>query len=316
VSWAHTQPLIPFPVPGSALHSSRGTYVVGQLIGDGQYGSVYDCYGPFDQLYALKMFRPANKPYQVVKDEWSSEMQRLDSYRHPNIVYIYDAFEESFLFYIVLERCDTSLRAMMGAPFSDGLFMEVSRQLLMSIQYLHDKGLVHSDLHAGNVLVSNVQSTPVVKLTDFGVAHQLDGTTWFRPQVANPKILTPELVTAGYTTRQSDLYQLGLLMFQMHTGQPALDFNVPYGDVTRQIAEGTPRMKAESLGTSISQVIAKLLRRRDAYRYHSARQVWEDLRTRVPQLEAHRTNPGTGPYSSPPFRPPQGSNPGTSTPGT
>lgn len=281
MTWSTTgSHLIPFPVPGAHLTSTRGTYVVGELIGDGQYGSVYECVGPFDQRFALKMLRPANKPYQVVKEEWSREMLRLESFRHPNIVYIHDAFENNSLFYLALERCDTSLRAMFtGMPFQDGLLVELSRQLLMTLQYLHDNAVVHSDLHAGNVLISQLDRAPIVKLTDFGVAHQLDGTTWYRPQVANPKILTPELVTAGYTTTQSDLYQFGLLMFQMHTGYPALDQpDQAHPDLTRQIADGTPRRKAEELRTPLGQVIAKLLRRRDAYRYLSARDVWEDLR--------------------------------------
>jgi eukaryotic-like serine/threonine-protein kinase len=281
VTWSTTgSHLIPFPIPGSALTSTRGTYVVGDLIGDGQYGSVYECVGPFDQRYALKMLRPANKPYQVVKDEWSREMLRLESFRHPNVVYIHDAFENNFLFYLALERCDTSLRAMFrGTPFQDGLLIEIARQLLMTLQYLHDNHVVHSDLHAGNVLISQLDRSPIVKLTDFGVAHQLDGVTWFRPQVANPKILTPELVTAGYTTTQSDLYQLGLLMFQMHTGRVAMEPSDQWHpEVARQIADGAPRMKAEALGTGIGHVIAKLLRRRDAYRYLAARDVWEDLR--------------------------------------
>jgi len=280
VSWSTTGSfLIPFPIPGTQLTSTRGTYVVGALIGDGQYGSVYECVGPFDQPYALKMLRPANKPYQAVKDEWSREMLRLESFRHPNIVYIHDAFEENYLFYFALERCDTSLRAILGTAFQPALLIEIARQLLMTLQYLHDNGVVHSDLHAGNVLISQLDRAPIVKLTDFGVAHQLDGgTRWFRPQVANPKILVPELVTAGYTTTQSDLYQLGLLMFQMHTGMPAIDVTVAYDEIARQIADGTPRQKAEAIGTPLSQVIAKLLRRRDAYRYLSAREVWEDLR--------------------------------------
>ncbi len=274
------QGLIPFPVPGSTLSSSRGNYVVGQLIGDGQYGSVYECMGPFDQLYALKMLRPSNKPYQAVKDEWVREMQRLESFRHPNIVYIHDAFEDNYLFYLALERCDTSLRNLASAPLPDPLFLEITRQLLLALAYLHDSGLVHSDLHSGNVLVSQLERHPIVKLTDFGVAHQLDGSTnWYRPQVANPKIIAPELLTAGYTTRQSDLYQLGLLMFQMHTGRPAIDVDrMQYGDTTRMIAEGTPRVLAEALNSRFSPVIAKLLRRRDAYRYQSAREVWDDLR--------------------------------------
>lgn len=281
MSWSTTtgSHLIPFPIPGTTLTSTRGNYVVGALIGDGQYGSVYECLGPFDQPYALKMLRPANKPYQVVKEEWSREMQRLESFRHPNIVYIHDAFENNFLFYLALERCDTSLRGLLGRPFQHPLFTEVARQLLMTLQYLHDNGVVHSDLHAGNVLLSRIDHAPIVKLTDFGVAHQLEGNTrWFRPQVANPKILTPELVTAGYTTAQSDLYQLGLLLYQMHTGQPAMDVTLAYPEIARQIAEGTPRMKAETLGTPVGQVIAKLLRRRDAHRYQSAREAWDDLR--------------------------------------
>ncbi|MDI1430537.1 MULTISPECIES: serine/threonine protein kinase [Polyangium] len=270
---------IPFPVPGTTLTSTRGTYVVGALIGDGQYGSVYECIGPFDQRYALKMLRPANKSYQAVKDEWAQELRRLEQFRHPNIVYIHDAFENNYLFYLALERCDTSLRALLGRPFSDLLLVELCRQLLMTLQYLHDSGVVHSDLHAGNVLISQLDRSPIVKLTDFGVAHQLQGNTrWFRPQVANPKILTPELVTAGYTTTQSDLYQFGLLMYQMHTGQPAIEVDVAYPEITRQISEGAPRKKAEGLGTPVGNVIAKLLRRRDAYRYQSAREVWEDLR--------------------------------------
>jgi serine/threonine-protein kinase len=277
VSWSGAQ-LIPFPVKGSVLTSTRGAYVVGDLIGDGHYGSVYECVGPFDQRYALKMLRPANKPYQVVKDEWSREMKRLESFRHPNIVYIHDAFEADFLFYLALERCDTSLRALLVRPLEIGLILELTRQLLMTLQYLHDSALVHSDLHAGNVLISQPSHAPIVKLTDFGVAHQLDGASWFRPQVANPKVLTPELVTAGYTTTQSDLYQLGLLLFQMHTGYPAIDASASDHEIARQIADGAPRVRAESLGTPLGHVIAKLLRRRDAYRYLSAREVWDDLR--------------------------------------
>lgn len=271
--------LIPFPTPGSSLSSARGNYVVGQLIGDGHYGSVYECVGPFDQPFALKMLRPANKPYQVVKDEWALEMKRLESYRHPNIVYIHDAFEENYLFYLALEKCDTSLRALIEmGPLSPPLMVEVARQLLMTLTYLHDSGLVHSDLHAGNVLISQVDRWPIVKLTDFGVAHQLDGQNWFRPRVANPKILTPELVVAGYTTRQSDLYQLGLLIYQMHTGRSATEAIEHGGDATAFIRDGTPRALAEALGTPFSPVIAKLLRRREGYRYQSAREVWDDLR--------------------------------------
>jgi serine/threonine protein kinase len=166
-------------------------------------------------------------------------------------------------------------------PLAPPTFVEISRQLLLTLQYLHDSGLVHSDLHAGNVLLSQVDRVPIVKLTDFGVAHQLEGAHWFRPQVANPKLLTPELVTAGYTTRQSDLYQLGLLFYQMLMGRAMMDSLPNPSDVTRYLAEGTPRLLAEQLNSPFAPVIAKLLRRRDVYRYQSPRDVWDDLRPRI-----------------------------------
>jgi serine/threonine-protein kinase len=79
---------------------------------------------------------------------------------------------------------------------------------------------------------------------------------------------------------------LGLLLFRMHTGQSALPEAVGYQDMQRLIAEGVPRQRAEFLGTPVGNVIAKLLRRRDAYRYQSAREVWDDLR----QLRAAATS--------------------------
>jgi serine/threonine protein kinase len=140
-----------------------------------------------------------------------------------------------------------------------------------------------------------------VKLTDFGVAPgRRRQQRWFRPQVANPKILTPELVTLGYTTTQSDLYQLGLLMFQMITGQSAMDATRPLRGARAADREGYPaQVKAEALGTphlGVSRVVtAKMLRRRDGHLatgYQSAREVWDRILefapTRSPRCTAAR----------------------------
>ena len=91
-------------------------------------------------------------------------------------------------------------------------------------------------------------------------------------------ILVPELVTAGYTTKQSDLYQLGLLMYEMHTGEYPLDTSHGYDAMLQQIKEGVPRLKAEALGTPIGNIVSVLLRRNEQYRYTSPAQVWEELR--------------------------------------
>lgn len=270
--------VVRLPQIGTILASKRGEYEVRRILGAGEFGAVYDCLGPFDQVYAVKMIRPANRPYQEVYSEWDKENRRLMSLRHPNVVYMHDAFEQDHLFYMALEKCEHSLTDMIGTPMQEGLLIELARQLLSAVQFLHDNDIIHDDLHPGNVLIIHGVDRPTVKISDFGISHELRGAPAVRPNVVHHKIMAPEVVASGYTSKQSDLYQVGLLMYWMLTGRPAIPQGVPYQELVRIVGEGVPRKMAEAIGTPLGALIAKMLRRRDAYRYSSAREVWADLR--------------------------------------
>ncbi|MCC6216860.1 MAG: serine/threonine protein kinase [Polyangiaceae bacterium] len=266
------------PRTGGVVVSPRGhRYLLGQLLGEGAFGLVFDAVGPFDQAYAVKVFLPAHRPYAAVRDQWLREAGRLLLLRHPNIVYVHDSFEAAGLFYLLLERCDHTLEQMIGTPFTDRLVVDISRQLLFALQYLADSGIVHNDLHAGNVMVVQTDR-PTVKLSDFGIAQELYGQRAVRPTLVHHRIMAPEVVAGGYSTTQSDLYQLGLLVYAMHTGLYPIDFGAGYDDVVAQIRAGVPRSRAEALGTPIGNIASVLLRRHEQYRYTSPAQVWEDLR--------------------------------------
>jgi serine/threonine-protein kinase len=268
---------VQYPQVGTTLSSPKGSYVVQAVLGSGEFGAVYEAVGPFDQIYAVKMVRPANRPYQEVFAEWAKEVQRLNGLRHPNVVYIFDAFEQNSLFYLALERCDHALSAMLGEPMQEGLVIELARQLLAAIQFLHDNDVVHDDLHPGNVLITHLDR-PIVKISDFGISHELRGMPAIRPNVVHHAIMAPEILASGYTTKQSDLYQLGLLLYWMLVGQAAIDTNLAYQDLVRQVAAGEPRRRAEAIGTPLGALIAKMLRRRADFRYTTPREVWADLR--------------------------------------
>lgn len=270
-------PVVQYPQPGTVLTSPKGSYTVNAVIGAGEFGAVYECIGPFDQVYAVKLMRPANRAYADVHAEWLRECQRLLSLRHPNVVYIHDAFTQNHLFFLALERCDHALTAMLGTPMQEGLVLELARQLLAAVQFLHDNDVVHDDLHPGNVLITHTDR-PTVKISDFGISHELRGAPAIRPNVVHHRIMAPEILATGYTSKQSDLYQIGLLLYWMLTGESAILQNAPYQELVQQVAEGLPRQKAEAVGTPLGQLIAKMLRRRDAYRYTSAREVWAELR--------------------------------------
>jgi serine/threonine-protein kinase len=260
------------------VRSARGfAYLFGERLGGGSFGAVYDAIGPFDQRYAIKVFYPGQRPYEEVHAEWLREVERLYRLRHPNIVYVHDYFESEGLFFLVLERCHHSLEEMLGdAPFTDRLVVDVMRQLLFAVQYLADNQIVHNDLHAGNVLV--VQGAElVVKISDLGIAQELYGSM-ARPALVHHRIMAPEVAAGGYSTTQSDLYQLGLLMYLMHTGASAVDTSGGYDSIVQQIRDGTPRARAEALGTPLGDITGILLRRHEQYRYTAPVQVWEDLR--------------------------------------
>jgi serine/threonine-protein kinase len=272
-------PQVLFPEVGTLLRGTRGEYLVQSIIGSGEFGAVYESVGPFDQIYALKMMRPANRPYAEVHSEWAREVQRLLSLRHPNVVYIFDAFEEQHLFYLALEKCDHALEAMLGIPMQEGLVIELARQLLAAVQFLHDNDVVHDDLHPGNVLISHGSDRPIVKISDFGISTELRGMPAIRPNVVHHAIMAPEIIATGYTGKQSDIYQIGLLLYWMLSGQSAVPRNVPYPELVRCVADGVPRRRAEALGTPLGQLVAKMLRRREQFRYGTAREVWAELRT-------------------------------------
>src|SRR5262249_27246956 len=139
---------------GTVLTSRRGTYQVTTVLGAGEFSAVFECVGPFDQTYAVKVIRPANRPYADVHAEWTQETQRLLTLRHPNVVYIHDAFAHDRLLLLALERCDYSLRELLRAPLAEPMVLELARQICAAVQFLHDNDVVHDDLHPGNVLVA------------------------------------------------------------------------------------------------------------------------------------------------------------------
>jgi len=270
---------------GGSVVSPRGrVYLLGQRLGDGSFGEVFAALGPFDQPCAVKVFRP-RLHQAVVRDQWLKEASRLYQLRHPHIVYVFDFFEVSGLFFLVMERCDHTLEVMLSVPFTDRLVIEVMRQLLFAAQYLSDNEILHNDIHAGNVLV--VQGPNLIaKLSDLGIAQDLSGRPQVRPELVQHRIMAPELVAGGYSTKQSDLYQLGLLMYHMHTAASAIDASKGYDAMLEQIRTGVPRARAEALGTPLGEIIAVMLRRHEQYRFASPAQVWEELRKLDPWSEA------------------------------
>ncbi len=130
---------------------------MGEKIGEGHFGLVYDCVDVWNNNLAAKMMKPLAS-YLKVKESAEAELQKLLYLRHPHITYVFDAFEYRETFYLVTERCYCPLADLLQLEDFSGLgwIRPIARCLLQAVDFIHTNGYVHQDIHMGNVFTSFV----------------------------------------------------------------------------------------------------------------------------------------------------------------
>jgi len=252
------------------------TYVLGRQIGAGAFGVAHECEDRFGEHLVAKVIRPRGGALSELRAEWEREVQLMQLLRHPYVIQIIDAFEHEGLYYLVMERADYSLRELIdhrGGLTADEV-IETGRQLLSALHSIHLRQVVHRDLHVDNILMGRAYGRYVVKVTDFGISKLVDEEESRKAytDVGRSYYVAPELVRFQYTTIQSDIYQLGLVLYHAYAGTPAI--TVADGEVRQAILSGVARQRAEAIGDPVGQWIAVMLRRREEYRFSSALDAW------------------------------------------
>ena len=270
------------PEKGEVIPHGERNYYIGEKLGRGGFGVVYECSDDWGNPLVAKVIIPHERPYSDVRDSWHEEASKLMDLRHPNITFVRDAFEYQDTFYLIIERCNFPLLQVIT---SFGLDAErwlpyVARDVLQALDYIHAHGYIHKDLHPGNVFVveSRQQAAFIhrivrsFKIGDLGLTRlETDGKAfqtrlaeWMRP---------PELIDTdsfGPVGRQVDLYQTGLLMLSL------LLKEIPYF-TTEEIIEGIPQTVAQDHASPYAPVIAKALRRQVESRMQTALEFWREL---------------------------------------
>lgn len=270
------------PAVGEVIISlaTRNTYTMGEIIGEGNFGSVYACRDVWNNDLAAKILKPVDT-YDSVKASAEAEFHKLLTLRHPFVTYVFDAFEYRDTFYIITERCQTSLAALLTweGLKGDVWLMPIARCLLQAIHYLHINNYVHQDIHSGNVFTAMVKDemvptkndVMVFKLGDLGVAkvlHELDVHNTRAQWMLPPEVLKPE--EFGPIDHRVDIYHTGLLFLELAYSK-GLRFS------KEEIIEGKPRELALSLQPPLNFALEKALRRHVQYRTADAMELWRDL---------------------------------------
>ena len=277
-----------YPKKGESIvcEQTSNTYIIGEQIGEGNFGVVYACSDTWGNSLAVKVLKPKGT-YQDVRNSCIKERDKLFLLRHPHITYLHDVFEYRNAFYIITERCSSTLASMMKIQNFDGRFWlrPVAHGILQAVHFIHTKGYLHQDIHVGNVFSTFIKDELLpednqalqFKIGDLGISRLIDEVTpestmanWMRP----PEML--DSVRFGRPDHRVDIYHLGLLFLQMILG----------GDIrfkSEDIINGRPEFIASQLNIPEGKVIARALTPMVSKRISSALALWCELDRVLPK---------------------------------
>ena len=259
-------------------------YEIEKLIGEGGMANVYLAKDTIlDRKVAVKVLRGDLAGDEKFVRRFQREALSASSLSHPNIVEIYDVGEDEGNFYIVMEYIDGKTlkqlikkRGVLSLPEA----MDIMLQLLDALATAHDSYIIHRDIKPQNIMI---KESGLVKITDFGIAMALNSAqlTQTNSVMGSVHYLPPEQASGKGSTIRSDIYSLGILMFEMLTGK------VPFkGDSAVEIAlkhmkEPLPSVREINpvVPQSVENIILKAAAKNPKNRYRDVREMADDIKT-------------------------------------
>ncbi len=269
--------------PGSAFGSR---YRIEALLGEGGMGAVYKAYdAELDRTIALKLVRPELAVNAQTMQRFKQELLLASRISQKNILRIHDLGDWNGVKFITMafvEGSDLAGVIEKQGRLSFDRALKFTMQLCEALQAAHDEGVVHRDLKPQNILIDAADN---VYVSDFGLAKSLEAEVTMMTRtgqiLGTPRYMSPEQVEARDVDHRSDLYSLGLIAFEMFTGE--LPFcgdsamQLMYQRVTERPRD--PKSVCPTLPAYLSGIILKCLEKDPAKRYQSAREILADLQS-------------------------------------
>jgi serine/threonine protein kinase len=278
------------PLPaGMAL----GGYRIERLLGRGAMGAMYLAVDPLTEApvaiktVALGRDTDGQAERGELRERFLREATAASRLQHPDIVTVHGAGEHDGLGFIVMELVagsDLARYTRQARLLPEPVVLRIVARVADALAYAHAAGVVHRDVKPANVMVH--LPTHQVKVTDFGIARLADSErTRTGLTFGTPAFMAPEQLAGAPADGRSDLYSLGVMLFQLLTGR--LPYDAPsMGELLRAIAGSAPldlRVVRPELPAALAEVVALAIEKRPESRYADGRQLAEDLRL----VEAH-----------------------------
>lgn len=261
-----------------------GRYKILEMIGGGGMANVYLAHDMIlDRDVAVKMLRLDFANDEEFIRRFHREAQSATSLVHPNIVSIYDVGEEQDLYYIVMEYVEGQtlkqyIQHNSSLPVEKTL--NIMKQLTSAISHAHQNHIIHRDIKPHNILIDPLGN---VKITDFGIAMALSATsiTQTNSVLGSVHYLSPEQARGGMATKKSDIYSLGIVMFELLTGRLPFSGESAVSIALKHLQSETPSVRRWNplIPQSVENIVLKATAKDPFHRYDSVEEMEEDLQT-------------------------------------
>lgn len=269
-----------------------GRYEVLESIGEGGMAEVYKAYDPgIDRTVALKLLKEEHCQKDEHKNRFLKEGRAAGALTHPNIVTIYDVGTIEDSPYIMMELLQGETLGdllLQGNQLSLQSVLESSAQLAGALDYAHNNGVIHRDMKPDNIMFDPNGGT--VKIADFGIARVEEASNKESTQVGmmlgTPRYMSPEQASGVKLDGRSDLFALGVIMYEMITGQKAFDAeSMP--TLILQIVQKDPipiRQVTSDAPVGLQKIVNKLLQKKPEKRFQTGRELQEALERELETL--------------------------------
>jgi len=291
----------------SLIGTEIGKYRITERLGQGGMAEVYaGVHTHLDRKVAVKVLHSYLLEGGDFVARFKREAKAVANLRHPNIVQVYDFDIQEGLIFMVMEYIDgvnlhTKLVEMgnKGERMPIKLIGSIINDIASALDYAHSKGMLHRDIKPSNIMIDSENKA---YLTDFGIAKLLSDQkfTATGTLVGTPAYMSPEQGRGDDLTEESDIYSLGVVAFEMLTGQVPYDAKTPIGIVHKQINDPVPTISelVDGVPSTAQEVIDRALAKSPEGRFSSAVELVGALRIALQALES--TEPIAVPAEEPP----------------
>ncbi len=262
-----------------------GRYELIEKIGDGGMAVVYKAKDRLLNRYvAVKILRPEFTRDAQFIESFRKESQAAAGLQHPNIVNVYDVGKEGNIYFIVMELID-------GRPLSDIIeengpldyrnVIEIGKQVAAALSLAHKNHIIHRDVKPHNIMITK---DGVAKLADFGIAKAISSSTIVNKDeggqvMGSVHYFSPEQARGKYVDEKSDVYSLGIVLYEMLTGEVPFDGDNPVEIALMHINEDIkpPSQIIDNVPPALEKIILKATDKYQTNRYENAEVMFEDL---------------------------------------